>query len=145
MRRIAYLAATFAAVATLCVVPRSSQAQITERIVAKIPHSFIVDNKTLPPGQYTFRIVQQTNQSTMRISDADGRTVMEFLVRDSIDDHLPKHTELVFNRYGNKEFLAHIYQTGTKLGAAVVDASREEAGLKNQGQSATTHTEEQEK
>lgn len=145
MRRIVYLAATFAAVAVLCVAPRSSNAQIMERIVAKIPHSFIVNNTTLPPGQYTFHMIRQTNQTVMRLSSADGRTATDFLVRDSMDSHVPKHSELVFNRYGSKEFLTHIYETGNKLGAAVVDVSREETDLKAHGQSATAHTEEQEK
>ncbi len=145
MRRIVYLAATFAAFTVLILVPRSSQAQISERIVANVPHSFIVNNTTLPPGRYTLYTMRQTDQTVMRISSADGRTSTDFLVRASIDDHLPRHSELIFNRYGSKEFLTHIYQVGTKTGVAVVDVSREEADLKHNGQAATTHTEEQEK
>jgi hypothetical protein len=145
MRRIVYLAATFAALTAQILVPRSSQAQISERIVANVPHSFIVNNTTLPPGRYTLRMVHLTNQTVMRLSSADGRTSTDFLVRDSIDDHLPKHSELVFNRYGDKEFLTHVYQVGTKTGVAVVDLSREETDLKHHGQAATAHTEEQEK
>ncbi len=145
MRRIVYVAATFAAYTALILAPSSSQAQITERIVANVPHSFVVNNTTLPPGRYTLHTVHLTNQTVMRLSSADGRTSTDFLVRDSIDDHLPKHSELVFNRYGNKEFLTHVYQVGTKIGVSVVDASREETDLKHNGQSATAHTEEQEK
>ena len=81
----------------------------------------------------------------MMVSSADGRTSADFLVRDSQDEHTPKHSELVFNRYGNQEFLTHIYEGGTKDGLAVMEASRAEERLKKQGQTATSHTEEQEK
>lgn len=145
MRQFLYSAAAFALFAALFVAPRSSQAQITERILANIPHPFMVNNTTLPPGRYTFHMMHLTNQTVMRLSSADGRTATDFLVRDSIDDHVPKHSELVFNRYGNEEFLTHIYEAGTKTGAAVVDVSREESGLRQHGQKAFEHTEEQEK
>ena len=143
MYRLFRLAAAFATVVVLVALPRSSQAQITENIVASISHSFIVNNTALPPGKYTFHMIQQTGEAVMRVSSADGRIATDFLVRDSINDHLPQHTELVFNRYGGKEFLARIYESGTKIGASVVNVSREEACLKNQGQTGTTHTEEQ--
>lgn len=81
----------------------------------------------------------------MTVSSADGRTSADFLIRDSQADHTPKHSELVFNRYGNQEFLKHIYEVGTKDGVTVMEASRAEERLKKQGQSATSHTEEQEK
>lgn len=145
MRRIVYLAATTAAFAALCVSARISQAQITEDIVANISHSFIVNNTTLPPGKYTFHMIHQTEETVMRVSSADGRKVTDFMVRDSIDDHLPMHSELVFNRYGNKEFLTRLYEAGTKTGAAVINISKDETDLTAHGQAATTHSEEQER
>ncbi|MGA8044460.1 MAG: hypothetical protein WCA37_16820 [Terracidiphilus sp.] len=138
-------AVSFAAFAILLVAPRGSQAQITNPIAANIHHSFIVGNTTLPPGHYTFRMIPQTEHAAMIVTSADGGTATEFLVRDSLADHTPKHTELVFNRYGNKELLTHIYEVGTKSGVAVMEASRAEERLKKQGQSATSHTEEQKK
>ena len=33
-------------------------AQITNPIRAHIDHSFVISDKTLPPGEYTFRIMQ---------------------------------------------------------------------------------------
>jgi hypothetical protein len=112
-------------------------------ITVDIHHSFVVHDTTLPPGHYIFRNVQLSNQTVMRVTSADGRTYTDFLVRASDDDHTPKHSELVLSRYGNKEFLTHIYERGNKTGVAVVDVSREEADLQQHGQHGAAHIEEQ--
>ena len=145
MRQLAVFAAsTFASILLVLATP-TAQAQISDRIEANLHHSFVVGNTTLPPGRYVFRTLQHSDLQIMTVTSADGGTAAEFLVRTSYDTHTPKHSELEFNRYGNKEFLTHIYQAGSKIGVAVVDPSREEGRLKKQGQSATPHTEEQEK
>ncbi len=145
MRRIAVCAVfAFASILLVLATP-AAQAQISDQIDANLHHSFVVGNTTLPPGRYVFRTLQHSDLQIMTVSSADGGTAAEFLVRTSYDTHTPKHSELVFNRYGSKEFLTHIYQAGSKVGVAVVDPSREEARLKKQGQSAAAHTEEQEK
>ncbi len=79
----------------------------------------------------------------MTATSADGNAGIEFLVREAIDSHTPKHTELVFNRYGNKEFLTHVYEAGNKSGVAVALTSREEARLRKSGKTPFEHTEEQ--
>ena len=145
MRRIAVCAVfAFASILLVLATP-AAQAQISDQIDANLHHSFVVGNTTLPPGRYVFRTLQHSDLQIMTVSSADGGTAAEFLVRTSYDTHTPKHSELVFNRYGSKEFLTHIYQAGSKVGVAVVDPSREEARLKKRGQSAAAHTEEQEK
>lgn len=120
-------------------------AQITAQIDANLHHSFIVGNTTLPPGRYVFHMLSQSDLQIMTVSSAAGGASAEFLVRTSDDSHTPRHSELVFNRYGTKEFLTHIYQAGSKVGVTIDDASREEGRLKKQGQNPTPHTEEQEK
>ncbi len=117
--------------------------QIIGQVEADIHHRFIVANATLPPGHYTFHMLTDSDLQVMTATSADGNEGIEFLVRRSVDSHMPKHTELIFNRYGNKEFLTHIYVAGDKTGVAVSEPSREEMRLKKQGQSPFEHTEEQ--
>jgi hypothetical protein len=117
--------------------------QIANQIDADIHHSFIVGNATLPPGHYEFRTLQGTDMLAMVVTSVDGRAGAEFLVRNSIDSQVPNHTELIFDRFGNKEFLAHIYEAGNKVGVAVIEPSREESRLLKQGQVPVRHTEEQ--
>jgi hypothetical protein len=120
-----------------------SSAQITNPIEAHIHHKFTIDNTTLPPGQYTFRMLQGSDMSAMVVRSADGNIAHEFLVRQADAPNIPKHSELVFNRYGDHEILTKIFEQGRRLGVAVVESSREELRLQQQGQHAVEHTEEQ--
>jgi hypothetical protein len=99
----------------------SLNAQVVDQIDAKIPHSFKILNKTFPAGQYTFQIDQDSDGGVMVITTNDGKNLDQFMVRDSIAPTTPAHTELVFNRYGNKEFLRKIYEAGNKNGIAVAE------------------------
>jgi hypothetical protein len=107
-----------------------ARGQITNPIEATISHSFVVGNTTLPPGKYEFRPVQNSDQTIMSATSADGKTAVEFLVRDSEANHTPNHSELIFIRYGDTEFLRRIYEVGTPLGSSVEDISRKEVRMK---------------
>ena len=143
MRRIAAFRSSIFALSLLVLFAPFAEAQITNEIKANVHHSFIVDNTTLPPGQYVFRMLGTQALTSMLVTSANGDTSVEFLVREATDSHVPKHSELVFRRYEKKEFLAKIFEVGTKDGVAVEELSHEEARLKKQGQKAVEHTEEQ--
>lgn len=117
------------------------QAQIANPIQAHVGHSFVIGDKTLPPGDYTFRMMTGSDLSLMTATDQNGTPVAQFLVRQSIDDHRPHHSELVFRRYGNTEFLSKIYEAGSKSGVALTETSKQEEHLVSQGQQAVEHSE----
>lgn len=116
-------------------------AQITNAIRTHITHSFVVDNTTLPPGEYTFRMIQGTDNTAMIVSNPSGTTRVEFLVRQSNDRQTPKHSELVFRKCGNMEFLSKIYESGSQIGVSTTETSREEARMVKQGEHETEHAE----
>jgi len=118
-----------------------ANAQITNEIRAHVNHSFMVGDKTLPAGDYTFRI--ESSYEIMIMQNKNGDNVAEFTVRESVDNHTPKHSELVFRKYGNTEFLSKIYEIGSKDGVALTESSKEESRLANQGQHGMEHAEEQ--
>ncbi len=118
-----------------------ASAQIVNQVDATISHSFIVSTKTLPPGKYTFQIQQDSDNSVMTVAGADGKNSDEFLVRESQAQSTPAHTELVFRRYGNVEFLSKIFVAGNKLGVAVSEPSKQEKELLAQGKQPTEHAE----
>lgn len=122
----------------------SLHAQITNQIHAHINHSFIIGDKTLPPGHYTFRIEGNSDQGVMTARNEHGDIVAQFNVRQSIDNHRPKHSELVFRRYGNTEFLSKVYEGGSRNGVALTETSGQESRLVSQGQHGMEHTEEEE-
>src|SRR5690242_18604116 len=93
-----------------------SNAQIVNQVDVDMSHSFMITSKTLPPGKYSFRMGQGSDLQMMTVSNADGKALDQFMVRESIAPTTPTHTELVFNRYGNKEFLRKIFEAGNKTG-----------------------------
>ena len=118
-------------------------AQITDAIQAHVDHSFIVGETTLPPGDYTFRIKQDSELTVMTITSASDRTSVDCIVRESIAEHNPRHSQLVFRKYGNTEFLSKVFERGTKMGVAIVEPNRQEARVAKQGIHGMEHSEEQ--
>jgi hypothetical protein len=117
--------------------------QIVNDIRAHVDHSFMIGDKTLPPGDYTFRMMQGSDLSVMSVMDSNGKGIADFSVRATIDDHRPKHSELVFRKYGNTEFLNKIFEVGAKTGVQLTETGKQEAHLVEQGQHAMEHSEPQ--
>jgi hypothetical protein len=120
-----------------------ANAQIANAIQAHVNHSFMIGDKTLPPGDYTFRMESNSDLGVMTVQNKNGDTLAQFSVRRSIANQRPTHSELVFRKYGNTEFLSKVYESGTKTGVALTETAKEEARLAKEGQQAQEHTEEQ--
>jgi hypothetical protein len=118
-------------------------AQITNPIQAHVSHSFVIGDKTLPPGDYTFRVESNTDLGVMEVQSKNGEHVAQFNVRQSVDNHRPRHSELVFRKFGDTEFLSKVYEAGSKNGVSLTETSKQEAQLASTGQRAIEHTEEQ--
>jgi hypothetical protein len=115
-------------------------AQAENTIRAHMDHSFMIGDKTLPPGDYTFRNVQKEDHQLMTATNTGERKQSaDFLVRPTTADHTPRHTELVFRKAGNTEYLVKIFEGGSKDGVEVADTAKDDAQYKR----AVEHTEEQ--
>ena len=117
-------------------------AQITNEIKAHVDHSFMIGNTTLPAGDYTFRMMQDSNLSLMTAANNGSKASVEFVVQQTVDNHRPAHSELVFRKYGNVEILHKIFERGQSTGAEVTETNREEARLAKTAQP-VEHSEEQ--
>ncbi len=118
-------------------------AQILNAINAHIDHAFVIGNTTLPPGDYTFRMMTGSNLQAMTVTSKNNKTSVEFIVDQATDDHRPNHSVLFFRKYGNTEFLTKIFEGGSKTGVQVTETSRQEQRLMKQGQKGAEHAEEQ--
>ena len=121
----------------------SLSAQIINDIKAHLDHSFVVGNTTLPPGEYTFHLMRDSDLAVMVATNESDKTSVNFLVRETLDEHTPAHSELVFRKYGNTEVLDKIFEGGSKIGSEVAENSREEARLVHQGLHPVEQREEQ--
>lgn len=129
----------------LFVIPAANRlnAQITNDIRAHINHPFVIGDTTLPPGEYTFRVMQGQQNSVMTVTSENDKTIVNFNIRDTQDAHTPLHTEIVFRKYGNTEFLSKIFEGGSKLGAEVTETGKEESKFISQNMHPIEHREEQ--
>jgi hypothetical protein len=122
-----------------------AQAQILGGVEADITHPFIIANTTLPAGHYVFRMLQGTELTAMTATDEKTDAKIEFLVNEARVDHTPPHSELIFDRYDNQEFLKKVFEGGSKVGVAVAEPSRIEKRMQQQGKHPVEHKEEQAK
>ena len=141
--RLTTLSAIMAAL--LFMIPGASRlhAQIVDQVRAHIEHSFVIGNTALPPGDYTFSMMSDSQLTIMTASNEKDKISVGFIVQNITDDHMPKHSEVVFRKYGDTEFLNKIFEGGSKVGVQLTETGRQEARLVNEGLQPTEHTEEQ--
>jgi hypothetical protein len=112
----------------------SAQAEIVGRLKAEIPFSFYVGERELPPGHYTVT-VKDLAVGLMEITSDDGRSSAFFLTNERQERSEPAMSELVFDKYGETNFLSRIVEEGS-TDSAVVPKSRLEHRIEKAGEEA---------
>jgi len=118
---------------TLSISPTKAHAQIVGGLDVTIPFQFHAGDAKLPPGKYVIHTVNNTDLTLMEISSADGSTSALFEVRDAEANSTPAKSELIFNKYGNRYFLAKLFDEANPNGSTVNESRYE----KKVGQAAT--------
>ena len=124
-RRYHLLSLFIALVIALTMYPIKAEAQITGSLEADIPFQFHVGSTRLPAGKYTIRVVDNSDLTLMEISSADGSVSALFEVRDAQAKSTPGKSELIFNKYGQRYFLARLFDESNPNGSAVVKSGYE--------------------
>ena len=104
-----------------------ANAQITDSLEVKIPFQFHAGNTKLPAGEYRIHVLDDSDLAVMEISSADGSISALFQVRESEANSAPAKNELIFNKYGNRYFLAKLYEEGNASGSQVAESGYEKA------------------
>jgi hypothetical protein len=102
-KRLLLTALGMGLVAVAGAVPASAMA--TQEIKAHIPFNFVVENTRLPAGDYTIQPLGIEEPSVLVISSEDGKVAIDFLTNEARPGKTLQPAELVFDRYGDKEFL----------------------------------------
>jgi len=108
-----------ALVFALTVYPAKAHAQIIAGMEANIPFQFYAGNTKLPPGKYFIHIIDNTGLTFMEIRSEDGSTSAAFEVRNAEGNSTPANGKLIFRKYGNRYFLAKLFDEGNPNGSAV--------------------------
>jgi hypothetical protein len=122
----------------ITVFPTRAHAQIIGELEANIPFQFHAGDAKLPAGTYIIRVLGTYDLSLMEISSVDGSASALFTVRDAEANSAPAKNELIFNKYGNRYFLAKMFDEGNPNGSKV-DESRYEKTVSQATAEAQAH------
>ena len=109
----------------LTVCPSKAHAQIVGNLEVNIPFQFHAGNAKLPPGKYVIRMLDDSDLTVMEITSADGSTSALFEVQEAEANSTPAKSELIFNKYGNRYFLAKLFDEGNPSGSQVLKSAYE--------------------
>jgi hypothetical protein len=123
-RRYHFLAVFFALLFAT-IYPTKTNAQIIGDVEATIPFQFHAGNAKFPAGEYRIHVMDNSDLSVMEISSMDGSVSALFQVQQADTNSDPAKTELIFNKYGNRYFLAKLFDEGNPSGSQVVESRYE--------------------
>jgi hypothetical protein len=124
--RLRYLLSLLIAlVFALTIYPTKAHAQIIGDLEVNIPFQFHAGNTKLPAGKYRIHMLDDSDLTIMEISSADGSTSALFQVQEAEANTTPAKSELIFNKYGNRYFLAKLFDEGNPSGSQVLKSPYE--------------------
>jgi len=134
-----YLLSLFTALAfAFAIHPSKAQAQVTDDLEVNIPFQFHAGNAKLPAGEYRIHMLDSSDLTIMEISSADGSASALLQVMDAEAKTTPNKDELIFNKYGNRYFLADVFEVGSSTGSQVLE-SKYEKRVSTQAKEAQEH------
>jgi hypothetical protein len=119
------LALFIALIFALAVHITKAQAQIIGDLEVNIPFQFHVGSSKLPAGKYIIHMLDDSDLKVMEISSADGSTSALFNVQSAVANSASARNELIFNKYGNRYFLAELFDEDNPDGSRVVESRYE--------------------
>jgi hypothetical protein len=138
-RRYQLLKLFIAFIFALAIYPTQAHAQIIGDIDATIPFQFHVGNTKFPAGEYRIHVLDDSDLTTMEISSMDGSASALFQVREADTNSEPTKTELIFNKYGTRYFLAKMFDEGNPSGAQVSESGYEKRISQQTAMEGQTH------
>lgn len=124
-RRHHLLSFFIALVLAMTIYPAKAHAQIIGNLEVTIPFQFHAGNAKLPAGNYIVHVLDNSDLTIMEISSVDGSTSALFQVQDAEANSTPPKSELIFNKYGNRYFLAKVFDEGNASGSEVLKSTYE--------------------
>ena len=108
---------TFATVGFFMLMAVAAHAQTPRVQTASVPFDFNVGGRTLPAGEYRVeRINPQSYPAAVVLRSKDGRLSLTLLTRNTESNGTEGDARLVFNRYGERYFLAQVWHAADPTG-----------------------------
>ena len=104
----------------------SGQPQSANKVVADIPFEFNVGYKTMPAGEYSVQAIASAGDSLL-IKSADSKVSALRLSEATSRVKDKSHARLVFHRYGDRYFLAEVWNGVDDIGRQLLKSDDEKA------------------
>lgn len=117
-------ALTLTIVLSLLLVAGSAFAQ-TISLKADIPFKFVVNDKTMPAGQYSLASLNSLDDRNLVLASADNKQHMLINANSAASLQPSQQTRLIFEKYGDRYFLSQIWVAGNDAGHALRQSKRE--------------------
>jgi Tfp pilus assembly protein PilW len=113
-------------------------AQAQQAVAVNIPFNFVAGNTQLPAGEYTVTVSSPTH-SVILISLKDAKASTFINTNAAVSSTPQTESKLIFNRYGDRYFLAQVWEQGYAQGRQLLKSAREKevaqtAKLETEGQ-----------
>ena len=113
----------------------SAFAQSTVAMKVTIPFSFKVDQAALPAADYTLTFLRNENWGgVVLLKNADTNTRIKAFVINGTRRRLRDQPYLVFNSYGDQNFLSQIWSTSDKAGTELPKSRSEREVMRSSPQ-----------
>lgn len=104
-----------------------AQTSSAQRVVANIPFTFNVGDKTLPAGKYAITVLNPTSdRKVLQVRSINGRA-SAMILTNGVIGNLVEDAKLVFHRYDDRYFFAQAQLAGESTSLAAVWSKRERA------------------
>jgi hypothetical protein len=114
---------------TLAVV--SVYGQLQRSLAVKVPFNFVVGETTLPAGEYTIEPSSIGTAAALLIRSAEGHMGVTFFANPVEANAIQAEAKVVFNRYGDRYFLAQVWTPEINIGRELVKSRLEPAQAKS--------------
>jgi len=104
----------------------AGKAQSANRIVADVPFAFSVGYKMMPAGEYSVQTIASAGNGLL-IRSADGKISALRLSDATARIKDKKQARLVFHRYGERYFLAEVWNGADNTGRQLLKSQEESA------------------
>ena len=95
----------------------NAQIESDATLNVNIPHSFIVNNTTLPAGEYTVKVADDySDLNLLEIRSRQGHMAVIFETDPVKANRTQNRSELVFNKLGDNYFLSRVFLKGDEYG-----------------------------
>ncbi|HEX8147147.1 MAG TPA: hypothetical protein VF591_08215 [Pyrinomonadaceae bacterium] len=89
----------------------AADAQVSRKVLIRVPFDFAAGGKQMPAGRYTVRRIGSDAETALLIRSEDGRS--SAVVTTNAGAANPGAAALVFRRHGRRHFLAEVSMPGT--------------------------------